>query len=326
MTDDSAIRKSIVAPYINGLLNEKHANGYSYASEELILNRFDSYCIDRGLDTLEISKEFLSGWMERNEAEGEFNHGKRISCIRQLLLFMATCGIKVYVPHDFCHFTKALPHIFEPEEISDFFSVVDSYTPQSNDPAITRLSYEYRLIFRWYCCCGLRNSEAACIASENVDLIDGVLTIIDSKGNKDRLVYLPDDLCDSTAAYYKYLTNVLGYEPKWFFPGGDPQKPLPNTSIDRIFNRFWKMTRFARCNNKPTVHDFRFTYVVNRMNRWSEEGLDLQVMMPYLSRYLGHKSTSETFYYYCLVKDAYKTVEKKDSIANDVIPEVRKYE
>ena len=67
------------------------------------------------------------------------------------------------------------------------------------------------------------------------------------------------------------------------------------------FTRFWNKTPYANCSNKPTVHDFRFSYVVSRMNLWAEAGVDLQVMMPYLSRYLGHKSTNETFYYYYLV-------------------------
>lgn len=316
-------RKSLIAPYIDGLLQEKHANGYSYDSEELVLNRFDAYCVNNKLETLEITKSFLSGWMERSETEGAFNHGKRISCVRQLLMFMATCGINVYIPHDFCHFKRALPHIFETEELISFFEKVDSYFLPANRPAYQhRLANEYRLLFRWYLCCGLRNSEAAGIRTENVDLKTGTLTILDSKGNKDRLVYLPDDLLESTRCYHSYLVNTLGCEPEWFFPGMKSERPLPNTSVDNVFNRFWTKTPYANCNNKPTVHDFRFTFVVSRMNLWAEKGMDLQVMMPYLSRYLGHKSTNETFYYYYLVKEAYKTVEKKDTIANDVIPEV----
>jgi len=325
--NNNTIRKSVIAPFIEGLLKEKHANGYSYESEELILNRFDTYCINKNLETVEITKAFLGDWMERNSTEGAFHHGKRISCIRQLLLFMATCGVKVYIPHDFCHFKRALPHIFEKEEIISFFSELDSYYPPDNRPAyLHRLANEYRLLFRWYLCCGLRNSEAAGILTENVDLEKGALEILDSKGNKDRIVYLSDDLLESTKKYYSYLKDVLGAESKWFFPGYDPQKPLPNTTIDSVFNRIWSKTPFAECNNKPTVHDFRFSYVVSRMNLWAEDGMDLQVMMPYLSRYLGHKSTNETFYYYYLVKEAYKTIEKKDTIANDVIPGVPVYE
>lgn len=324
---DRTVRKSLIAPYIDGLLEEKHANGYSYESEELVLNRFDTYCINKKLETPEITKEFLSGWMERSETEGSFNHGKRISCVRQLLVFMATCGINVYIPHDFCHFKRALPHIFEVEELVSFFSEVDSYFPPDNRPAyLHRLANEYRLLFRWYLCCGLRNAEAAGILTENVDLETGTLTILDSKGNKDRLVYLPDDLLESTRQYHSYLTDTLGKESKWFFPGMNPEKSLPNTSVDSVFNRFWNKTPYANCSNKPTVHDFRFSYVVSRMNLWAEAGVDLQVMMPYLSRYLGHKSTNETFYYYYLVKEAYKTIEKKDTIADDVIPEVPSYE
>lgn len=34
--------------------------------------------------------------------------------------------------------------------------------------------------------------------TENVDPESGTLTLLDSKGNKDRMVYLPDDLLEST--------------------------------------------------------------------------------------------------------------------------------
>ncbi len=119
---------------------------------------------------------------------------------------------------------------------------------------------------------------------------------------------------------------ILAFYPKWFFPGMNPEKPLPNTAIDTVFNRFWNKTPYADCNNKPTVHDFRFTFVVKRMNLWAEQGLNLQVMMPYLSRYLGHKSTNETFYYYYLVNEAYITISQRDTMANDEIPEVVHYE
>jgi site-specific recombinase XerD len=282
--------------------------------------------VDNELETQEITKEFLGKWMERRETEGAFNQGKRISCVKQLLLYMATCGICVYIPHDFCHFKKALPHIFDSMEIICFFHELDCYPTRHNRADEVRLASEYRMIFRLYCCCGLRNSEAAGIASENVNLEDGILTILNSKGSKDRLVYLPDDLLTSCQKYYKYLCDTLGVSPKWFFPGRNTETPLRNTTLDSVFSRLWNKTRYVGCNNKPTIHDFRFTFVVNRMNLWAEEGMDLQVMMPYLSRYLGHKSINETFYYYYLVSDAYRTVFKKDSIASDVIPEVQAYE
>ena len=36
--------------HINGLLEEKHASGYAYGSEEKVLDRFDGYCIEKRID------------------------------------------------------------------------------------------------------------------------------------------------------------------------------------------------------------------------------------------------------------------------------------
>lgn len=266
------IRSSIVAPFISGLLEEKHAIGYSYESEELILNRFDQYCSSHGLKAPEITKDFLSDWMEQKSTEGKFNRGKRISVIRQLMLFMASLGINVYIPHDFCHFKRAPPHIFDPVELKDFFGVLDSYLPPPNKGFQIRMHMEYRMMFRLYCCCGLRNNEAAALECANADFENGILTILDSKGNKDRLVYLADDIRGALADYRDYLCAQLG-GCRWLFPGRDPEKHVPNTTVDSVFNRFWNQTIHAGYSNKPTVHDFRFTFVVNRMNLWAEEGV-----------------------------------------------------
>lgn len=316
------VRSSYLAPYINTFLEQKRAAGFLYGKEELILNRFDAYCVSHELNSTTIRKEDLIDWMKMSGTEGDHFHVCRISCIRQFLLFMAACVFAVYIPHDFGHVHRKVPHIFCEEEETAFFNAVDSYRPSPSRLNYVRLASEYRMIFRWYCCCGLRNEEAAGIKTNDVDLDEGVLTIMNAKGNKDRLVYLPKDLLESTRRYYQYLEDTLGGRPKWFFPAEDYDRHLRNTAIDRVFNRFWLETKFADCSNKPTVHSFRYTFVVRRMNQWVENGVDLKVMMPYLSRYLGHKSIDETMYYYWLVAEAFRTVEKQDTYSSQVIPEV----
>ena len=316
-------RCSVLASYINGFIDEKRANGFKYDSEELLLNRFDRYCVDKALSSATVTKAFLSDCMTQTDTESASYCAKRISVVRQLLLFMGSLGIQSYIPSCFCHSARSLPHLFDPQELESFFTKLDSYQPprQKGRP-LDRLHQEYRLLFRIYCCCGVRNTEACGIATRNVDLDNGVLKICDAKLNKDRLVYMADDLTHACRDYHQWLVQTLGYEPDWFFPASDPGSPISNATMDSVFNRFWRMTEYAECSNKPTIHDFRFTFVVNRMNSWAEEGLDLKVMMPYLSRYLGHKTAKETFYYYFLVGDAYRTVKMKDTYADAVIPEV----
>lgn len=318
----------ILAPHIAGLVSEKRSLGYDYHSEEMILFRFDRHCLERSLDTESVTRDFLSGWMEQSETEGLFHQGKRISVVRQLLIYMASLGIPVYIPHGFCHFEKKLPHILAQEELDALFFEIDAYVPhQSSNRNLLRLSNEYRVLFRMIYGCGLRNSEGAGIAVSDVDMEAGILTILNAKGQKDRLVYMSDDLSELCKGYFQYLCGELGMVPEWFFPALDPSRPLKNRTVDRRFALAWAGTSFAAsCNDKPVVHDLRFTFVTKRINRWIEEGRDINVMLPYLARFLGHKSISETHYYYHLTLDAARIIKSRDSIGPNAIPEVVSYE
>ena len=168
-------RCSVLASYINGFIDEKRANGFKYDSEELLLNRFDRYCVDKALSSATVTKAFLSDWMTQTDTESASYCAKRISVVRQLLLFMGSLGIQSYIPSCFCHSARSLPHLFDPQELESFFTKLDSYQPprQKGRP-LDRLHQEYRLLFRIYCCCGVRNTEACGIATRNVDLDKGV--------------------------------------------------------------------------------------------------------------------------------------------------------
>ena len=210
--------KSILSPFIDGLLSEKRSLGFDYRTEELILIRFDRYCIDVGLNTLNVTRDFLDGWCMQSDTEGLSNQRKRITAVRQLMLYMISLGINVYLPKGNGRKEVVLPHIFTQEELFSFFHEVDSYEPLSCQPVYRRLAKEYRVLFRLLYCCGLRNTEGAGIATEQVDLINGILTILDSKGNKDRLVYMADDVVEVCKEYFEFLCDDLSGIPKWFFP------------------------------------------------------------------------------------------------------------
>lgn len=106
------------------------------------------------------------------------------------------------------------------------------------------------------------------------------------------------------------------------FPSSDPGKPLEVASINKKFKEFWKNTSGATDSRYPTVHSLRYSFVVKRMNLWMEEGKNLTAMMPYLSKYLGHESVENTYYYYYQIESAFKIVRQKDLLSDRIIPEV----
>lgn len=113
----------------------------------------------------------------------------------------------------------------------------------------------------------------------------------------------------------------------WFFPAREMDNLLSVSLIDKRFNEAWNATPFAQtCPDKPTVHSLRHTYVVKRMNLWMEQGIHLRSMLPYLSKYLGHKSVEDTFYYYHQLDTAFRIIHDKDRQSKVIIPEVPAYE
>ncbi|KKK60818.1 hypothetical protein LCGC14_3020570, partial [marine sediment metagenome] len=54
--------------------------------------------------------------------------------------------------------------------------------------------------------------------------------------------------------------------------------------------------------------------------------IDIGVMMPYLSRYLGHSSIMETQYYFHTIEQAFPIIRRHDAVSDSIIPEVMRYE
>lgn len=313
--------QSILAPIIDDFITEKRALGFPYKTTAKILYDFDYYCHFKKLASYNISRDFLEEWLTQSETEGQGYRMRRVSASKVLLEYMASHGYDVYIPHDFSTREKRVPHILCQEEITAFFQEVDAYKPANK--RYYRLANEYKVLFRLIITCGLRNSEACGLLAKNIDLDKGIITILNGKGNKDRLVHMANDLRELCMEYYAYICAELGFLSKWFFPSSNPSEPLSEQCIDVKFNELWRKTSFSTCcNNKPTVQDLRHTFVTMRINKWIEDGVDIKVMLPYLSKHLGHKSPKETHYYYHLAKEAFQIIRQYDKTTDLVIPEV----
>ncbi|MBS4033958.1 MAG: tyrosine-type recombinase/integrase [Ignavibacterium sp.] len=315
---------SQLAPYISGLIRQKRADGYSYEFEAYMLEHFDQFCIENGYDNGSLTRDLVMAWAEQRPTESKNYRNQRVSFVRQLALYMISLNMDAYIPRVFESNAISVPHILSLDEIHDFYKAVDSYLPcQLN---FQRFSLSYSVLFRLFYCCGLRLSEGCYLKRSAVNFEYGCLSIYQSKGHKDRVVFMSEDMLQMCRGYDRLMQKLVP-DRVWFFPGRDESKPFLKTSIDKKFREFWNMTPYAgKVDKKPTVHSLRHTYVVTKMNDWMNEGKDFGAMMPYLSRYLGHTSIDETQYYYHQVVSAFEIVRKHDSVADRVIPEVAPYE
>lgn len=314
---------SCFAPFIRELIVEKKNAGYQYEHSAWILQKFDLFCMSENISEPIITRTIARKWGTLREKESKTTLSGRMSVLRQLSLYMQAYGIIGYVPRNFTAKNRHIAYVLNKAEINALFLEIDSYKPAVNAEVFQRLAMEYKVLFRMIFCCGLRVSEARKLRLNMVDLEKGILTIHQSKGNHDRLVYMPEDLCILCRKYLEILISEYRLESDLFFPASNPEKELQVASIGKRFHQAWEKTPYARKNVlQPTVHSLRHTFVVMRMNEWMELGIKLDTMMPYLSKYLGHTSPDETFYYYHQVEEAFSIIRQKDNSETFVLPEV----
>ncbi len=317
--------ESKLALYMEGLINQKQSDGFKYHSGELLLKRLDTFCIEKFPDATTITYEMAAKWSEARSGESEAYHNSRMSAMKTLGTYMLSLGLEAYIPNSFnCKTYRPILYIPSKEEVKSLLKEMD--TPTSNNKTQIRINAECKVLFLLYFCCGLRLSEGRLLKREHMDLDKGILTILESKGQKDRLVYLPSDGINILKDYKNRIEKDFLDIP-WMFPGGNPSKPISCSGVESCFNRYWSRLPVAKILDKhPTPHCLRHAFVVERLNEWMLNGIDTNKMLPYLSRYLGHKSPSETYYYYHLVDKAFAVIRDKDTISSHVIPEVLPYE
>jgi len=316
--------ESVFSTYIEGLILQKKSSGFIYDYESYILKKFDEFCVSNKYAEALISREIAMDWAVQRKTESINYRNQRVSFLRQLSLYMNSVGINSYIPRQHPSNAVSVPHIPDSDEMQELFKAIDGFFPKLG--YWHKFSIEYQILFRMYYCCGLRLAEGCYLKKNDVDLDRGILTILESKGKKDRLVYIADDLLSLCKTYEEKISY---YYPDriWFFPGFKKDRPLSKTGIDKKFKQFWEMTECSKkCEKPPTVHALRHAFVVNRMNKWMLEGVPLEAMMPYLSRYLGHSGIEDTMYYYHQVRTAFSIVRQKDHLSKCIIPEVIKYE
>ncbi|MBI9093569.1 MAG: tyrosine-type recombinase/integrase [Sphaerochaeta sp.] len=288
--------KSKLASYIEGLIAEKIASGYSFTASASLLYSFDAFLMAEGLDSGYLDERAVREWELLKPTENLNTRNSRVSIVRMLAKYMTSLGAEVCYPLSHCSEEHAVPYIPDRDELHKLFCYIDS--SRSKNLCFSRFDIEYPIIVRLYYCCGLRLNEVVVLRRSDVNLETGNLYIRHSKGDKDRLVFIADDFLALIRSYDAKMEAEYVKDREWFFPGFYVTRHFSKSAIDVKFMQWW-MDAFPNWEGKrPTVHALRHAFVVHRVNDWVEEGNELSAIMPYLSRYLGHSSIEETMYYY----------------------------
>ena len=306
--------------FITEFISERRSLGFSYRSGRYRLAEFDRFCCEYFPDDTVLTRELVLQWLELRSGEHVNNQSLRATYVRQLGQYMQRTGTSAFIIP--LGITKKriryVPHVFTTSELQSFFSVVDQCNPSVFTPTRHLVA---PILFRLLYCCGLRPSEAAHLKAEDFDWEQGQAFVRQSKGRKDRVVMLSNDVW---ALCQQYDDVICERFPKrtWFFPNR-LGKPFHPSTFDDWFHEFWDKAGISHVGgNSPRLYDLRHTFCVHRLNQWVKDGKDVQALLPYLSRYLGHVSISTTDYYLHLVPEFFPEWRLRANAGETLIPEV----
>jgi len=303
---------------MENFVNYKRSLGYSYHEEADRIKRFDQMIQNIWPNAEYITKEIADAWCRRQPNESVSNQNGRIATLKQFTKYMAGLDNRTFViQYQPGIVPKYKPYIFSHDEISLFFSAADSmrFKPR---PALGHITYP--LLFRVLYCCGMRASEVCDLKICDFDDISFVVQ--HGKFGKGRMVPMDPVLVEMVKIYIMQV-HPSGNPEEWLFIDGFEGRRLYPTKIYDCFRDLLLIAgiKHGGKGKGPRVHDFRFTFIVHRLEQWIHENADINAWLPVLQFYVGHSDMDALGYYLQITTDVHPDLRNKLTEAfGDIIP------
>ena len=321
--DPSPGFQSVLSALMEKFLQEKHACGYAYREQTRILRDLDKLLVQKGLATHEIPGSMAREWIAKKPHESAGTQQLRMSLVRQFSRFLLRLGYSAYVPDSTLaarNRSTFVPRMLTDEELRKFFREVDALEPTARSPWRHLMMPE---VFRLLYGCGFRVGEVLKLRVRDVDLNQGVITVRQGKGRKDRLVPPALALVDRLR---KYAARFENRPPDAAFFPGAKGGPLSLRTVYTLFRRLLLQCGIPHAGRGkgPRIHDARHLFAVRALRRWYRDGEDLDAKLPLLATYLGHQHLSGTQRYLHLTAELFPEITARaDAAFGEVIPQRR---
>jgi integrase/recombinase XerD len=189
---------------------------------------------------------------------------------------------------------RARPYLYTEQEIQRLLAAAKSLSPASG-----LRPWTYHCLFGLLAVSGLRISEAIKLERQDVDFYQGVLTIRQTKFNKNRLIPLHASTRDVLSEYAEHRDRLVPNPSSSCFLLNDCGRCLERSAVRRTFYDLSRQIglRGPADHTGPRIHDFRHRFALNTLIQWYRAGEDIERRLPVLSTFLGHAHVGDTYWY-----------------------------
>ena len=143
---------------------------------------------------------------------------------------------------------------------------------------------------------GLRSGEALRLDCTDVDLVNGVLHIRQTKFRKDRLVPVHATTLQALRHYIQQRDAAYPTPKDTAFFLSSRGNRLSPAGLRTAFTAACALAGLDQ-GRRLRPHDLRHRFAVTRLALWHQQKADVQALLPLLATYLGHARYTDTAYY-----------------------------
>jgi integrase/recombinase XerD len=312
--------QSVLAPFMDKFLQEKHACGYAYHEPTRLLQRLDDFLVQEELATHGLPQPVARKWLGKKAHESARTQQQRITVVRHFSRFLLRLGYPAYVPDSTWaarNPSTFVPRMLTHEELRKFFHAVDALEPTARSPLRHLVMPE---VFRLLYGCGFRVREVLKLRVRDIDLNQGIITVRQGKFRKDRLVPPALPLVNRLR---KYAARFENRPPDAIFFPAPRGGPFSLRTVYTMFRQLLLQCGIPHAGRGkgPRIHDYRHLFAVHTLRRWYRDGEDLEAKLPLLATYLGHQHLSGTQRYLHLTAELFPEITARvDAAFGEVIP------
>jgi integrase len=196
------------------------------------------------------------------------------------------------LPH---RYQRKRPHIYSEQEIRKILR----QAARLDSPKGLR-AHTYTTLFGLLVVSGMRVNEVVNLDRQDVDLVDGILTIRRTKFGKSRHVPIHPSTVAALEQYARRRDHAAPIPIAAFFVserGVRITDCMARYTFAKLSQQLGLRSRAKGHGRGPRLHDMRHRFAACTLIHWYRAGLDVERELPKLATYLGHVHINETYWY-----------------------------
>ncbi len=186
------------------------------------------------------------------------------------------------------------PHIYSKREMRDLLRAASKLRRLGCGLA----PHTFTTLFGLLSSTGLRLGEAMRLTLADINLKEGVISILRTKFRKSRFVPIHATVVAALRRYIERRSAACPNDGTGRLFLNNFGRPLAQEWVEKMFRRIRAKLRWTKTGGRlPRLHDFRHTFAVTRLTRWYAEGANVDRKIASLATYLGHSEITYTYWY-----------------------------